>query len=150
MLLSAASQSIFPVSQGHRENSACLAAERSRAFTMWERISPFVGLAVVGVGIYLGYMLLPPYFNNWQFQDSIETEARLDTYNTKPEADIKRDVLKAARDNNVAITDDMVNVVRTQNGVSISAAYVVHVDLPGYPVDLKFNAASKNAFLTAR
>jgi hypothetical protein len=116
---------------------------------MWERISPFVGLAVVGVGIYLGYMLLPPYFNNWQLQDSIESEARLDTYNTKPEADIKRDVLKAARENNVAITDEMVNVVRTQNGVSISAAYVVHVDLPGYPVDLKFNAASKNALLTA-
>ena len=116
---------------------------------MWERISPFIGLTLVGVGIYLGYMLLPPYFNNWQFQDSVENEARLDTYNTKPEQDIRNDVMKAARENNVPITDDMLSVVRSTYGVAISANYVVHVSLPGYPVDLKFNATSKNALLTA-
>ena len=116
---------------------------------MWERISPFIGLALVGVGIYLGYMLLPPFFNNWEFQDSVESEARLDTYNTKPEADIRKDLMRAARENNIPITDDMLNVVRSAYGVQISAAYVVHVDLPGYPVDLKFNAASKNELLTA-
>ena len=116
---------------------------------MWERISPFIGLAVVGVGIYLGYMLLPPYFNNWQFQDSIETEARLDTYNTKSETDIRSDVLKAARENSVPLTDDTLMVARGPYGVQISANYVVHVSLPGYPVDLKFSAASKNAILTA-
>jgi uncharacterized protein DUF4845 len=116
---------------------------------MWERISPFFGLALVGVGIYLGYMLLPPYFNNWQFQDSVESEARLDTYNTKSEQDIRRDIIKAARDNNVTLPDEALSVVRSTYGVQISANYVVHVDLPGYPVDLKFSAASKNALLTA-
>ena len=116
---------------------------------MWERVSPFVGLVIVAIGIYLGYMLLPPFFNNWQFQDSVESEARLDTYNTKPEAEIRKDILKAARENNVPVTDDTLNVVRSGYGVQISAAYVVHVDLPGYPVDLKFNAASKNQLLTA-
>src|SRR5256885_6616081 len=116
---------------------------------MWERISPFIGLVLVGVGIYLGYMMLPPFFNNWQFQDSVESEARLDTYNNKPEADIRKDLMKAARDNNVPISDDMLNVIRTTYGVQISAAYVVHVDLPGYPVVLNFSAASKNQLLTA-
>src|SRR5437016_25283 len=116
---------------------------------MWERISPFFGLAVVGVGIYLGYMLLPPYFNNWQFQDSVESEARLDTYNTKSEQDIRNDVMKAARENNVPITDEMLSVTRSPVGVTISAHYVVHVSLPVHPVDLSFAAASKNALLTA-
>jgi len=116
---------------------------------MWERISPFIGIALVGVAIYLGYMLLPPYFNNWNFQDSLDSEARLDTYNTKPEADIRRDVMKAARESNVPITDDMLLVVRSAYGVQITAAYTVHVALPGYPVDLKFNADSKNQLLTA-
>ena len=116
---------------------------------MWERISPFIGVAIVGVGIYLGYMLLPPFFNNWQLQDSIETEARLDTYNSKSEQDIRRDVIKAARENNVTLPDEALSVVRSTYGVQISANYIVHVDLPGYPVDLKFNAASKNSFLTA-
>src|SRR6266705_2623576 len=116
---------------------------------MWERISPFIGLTLVGVGIYLGYMLLPPFFNNWQFQDSVESEARLDTYNTKSEQDIRNDVLKAARENNIPITDEMLSVIRTGTGVTISAKYVVHVSLPGHPVDLSFVAASKNALLTA-
>lgn len=116
---------------------------------MWERISPFIGVAIVGMGIYLGYMLLPPYFNNWQFQDSVETEARLDTYNSKSEQDIRTEIIKAARENNISLTDESVSVVRSPNGVAISAHYVVHVDLPGYPMDLKFSAASKNAFLTA-
>jgi hypothetical protein len=116
---------------------------------MWERISPFIGVAIVGVGIYLGYMLLPPYFNNWQLQDDIENEARLDTYNNKSEQDIRKDVLKAARENNVPLSDETLSVVRSTYGVQISANYVVHVNLPGYPVDLKFSAASKNAFLTA-
>jgi len=116
---------------------------------MWERISPFIGVAIVGVGIYLGYMLLPPYFNNWQLQDSIENEARLDTYNSKSEQDIRRDVIKAGRENNVTLPDEAVSVIRTGYGVQISANYVIHVELPGYPVDLKFTAGSKNSFLTA-
>jgi len=116
---------------------------------MWERISPFFGLAVVGVGIYLGYLLLPPYFNNWQFQDFIENEARLDTYNTRSEQDIRNEVMKSARENSIPLTDEKVIVMRSTSGVQISAAYVVHVDLPGYPVDLKFSAGSKNALLTA-
>src|SRR5437762_2435448 len=116
---------------------------------MWERISPFIGLAVFGLAVYLGYMLLPPYFNNWQFQDFIEGEARLDTYNTKPEADIKKDVMRSARENNIPVTDERVVVIRSNIGVQISADYQVHVDLPGYPVDLKFTPASKNVVLTA-
>ena len=116
---------------------------------MWERISPFVGLAVVAIGIYVGYMVLPPYFNNWQFQDFIEGEARIDSYNTKPETEIKKDVMKSARENNIPITEEKLVVVRSPIGVQISAAYEVHVDLPGYPVDLKFTPASKNVVLTA-
>ena len=87
---------------------------------MWERISPFIGVAIVGVGIYLGYMLLPPFFNNWQLQDSIENEARMDTYNTKSEQDIRRDVIKAARENNVTLPDEALSVVRSTYGVQIS------------------------------
>jgi Domain of unknown function (DUF4845) len=116
---------------------------------MWERISPFIGLAVFGIVIYLCFMIAPPYFNNWQFQDFIESEARLDTYNTKPEQDIKKDVMKSARENNIPITEEKLVVVRSNVGVQISTAYVVHVDLPGYPLDLNFNPSSKNVLLTA-
>jgi len=116
---------------------------------MWERISPFLALAGVGLLIYLFIMIAPPYFNNWQFQDFIEGEARLDSYNNKPEAEIKKDVMKSARENNIPITDEKLVVVRSTIGVQISADYDVHVDLPGYPIDLKFTPASKNVILTA-
>jgi hypothetical protein len=116
---------------------------------MWERISPFLALAGVGVLIYLFIMIAPPYFNNWQFQDFIEGEARLDSYNFKSETEIKKDVMRSARENNIPITDEKLVVVRSPIGVQISAAYQVHVNLPGYPLDLDFAPASKNVVLTA-
>jgi hypothetical protein len=116
---------------------------------MWERISPFIALAVFGLCIYAFFMVGPPYFNNWQFQDFIEGEARLDTYNSKPEAEIKKDVMKSARENSIPITEEKLVVVRSTIGVQISTAYDVHVALPGYPLDLHFAPASKNVLLTA-
>ena len=34
-----------------------------------------LGVALVVGGTYYGYLLIPPYFNNYQLQDYIESEA---------------------------------------------------------------------------
>lgn len=99
---------------------------------------------VVVAAIYAGIKLVPPFYNDWQFQDYIETEARIDTYNIKPEADIRKDVMKSARENDIPITDDKLEVVRGNGTLYIGTKYTVHVDLPGYPLDLQFNPSSKN------
>lgn len=111
-------------------------------------LKAIIGVVVVVGGVYYGYLLIPPYFNNYQLQDYIEAEARLNTYTTKPEQEIRDGVLKQARNLDIPLPAESITVVRGTGELQISCSYTVHVDLPGYPVDLKFAPTSKSRLLT--
>ncbi len=103
-------------------------------------------LGLIALIVYCGWQLVPPYFYSLQFQDAIDNEARISSYtNSRSEDDIKNSILKKAQDMDIPLTADGVHVQRAiNNTVTIEVHYTVHVDLPGYPLDLQFNAASKN------
>ncbi|MDP9264071.1 MAG: hypothetical protein M3O85_07115 [Acidobacteriota bacterium] len=111
-------------------------------------LKAIAGLALVVGGAYIGYLLIPPYFANYQLQDYIESEARLQTYTTKPEQDIRDGVLKQARNLDIPLAPEAVTVVRGAGELQISCSYTVHVDMPGHPMDLKFTPASKGRLIT--
>ena len=106
------------------------------------------GVALVVAGTYGGYLLIPPYFNNYQLQDYIESEARINTYTTKPEQDIKDGIAKQARNLEILLQPENITVQRGAGELQISCSYTVHVDLPGYPLDLKFTPGTKSKLLT--
>ena len=70
------------------------------------------------------------------------------TYSTKPDDAIKETVFKKAQDLEIPITKEQIKVHRVgQVGtgtIMIEAAYTIHVDLPGYPLDLHFDPSVKN------
>jgi hypothetical protein len=103
-------------------------------------------LGLLAVVVYSGWQLIPPYFYNYQFQDAIDNEARISSYtNSRTEDDIKNSVLKKAQDLEIPLNAEGVQVQRLPNNVIyIETHYSVHVDLPGYPLDLQFKATSKN------
>jgi hypothetical protein len=107
-------------------------------------IKALAGVGLVVAMIYVAFQLIPPYFNNYQFQDAIESEARLASYSTKSEQEIREFIAKKAKEFDVPLTAEQINVQRTGSGVDIWAKYTVHVDLPGYPLDLKFEPATKS------
>jgi len=110
-----------------------------------KRLKALLGLVMVVAGFYLAWELLPPYFANYQLADAIENEARLDSYNpNKTDADIKNSVVKAARDLDINLKPEDIQVSRDGPNLIISASYTVHVELPGYSFDWKFNPATKN------
>ena len=111
-------------------------------------IKAILGVALVVGGVYCGYLLLPAYFSNYQLQDYIESEAKINTYTPKPEQDIKDGVLKKAHDLDIPLRPEDVTVQRGAGELQISCSYSVHVDLPGYPVDLKFAPGTKNRLIT--
>jgi hypothetical protein len=105
-------------------------------------------LGTLACGVYVGAELIPPYFSNYEFQDTINTEARLGTYSAKSEDAIRDTVFKRAQDLEIPVTKEQIKVQRigTQGSgsVTIETDYTVHVDLPGYPLDLEFHPESKN------
>jgi hypothetical protein len=106
------------------------------------------GLLVVVAAVYFAAELVPVYYANYEFQDAINTEATLETYTTKPEAEIQQMVFKKAQDLQIPLNREQIKVQRHGStgvgSLSIQAPYDVHLDVPGYPLDLHFSASSDN------
>ena len=106
------------------------------------------GLFVIALCVYLGAELIPVYYANYELQDLIKTEATLQTYTTKPEAEIQDGIYKKAQDLRIPLDKNQIKVQRhgfTGTGsLSIDAPYMVRVDLPGYPLDLHFDPSTSN------
>ena len=103
------------------------------------------GLLIVVAIFYVAYKLVPPYFNEYQFEDAMGAEARYSAYNTqRTEQDIREAVSKKAQEYDIPLKPDDIHVQRNGAELAIWADYAVHVDLPGYPLDLQFHPNSKN------
>ena len=111
-------------------------------------IKMIFGILLIVTSIYVGAELIPVYYANYQFEDVIKTEATLQTYTTKPEADIQDMIFKKAQDLQIPLNKDQIKVTRrgtTGTGsLTIRAPYIVHVDFPVYPLDLHFDASTEN------
>jgi hypothetical protein len=111
-------------------------------------IKMFLALFAIGAAVFVGAKVIPPYFDNYEFQDAVRNEATLDTYTNKNETDIRTAVFRKAQDLDIPITEEQIHVQRQgmqgSGLIIIRAPYVVHVDLPGYPMDLHFDASTEN------
>lgn len=107
-------------------------------------IKALLGLAVLGIAIYVGWTMIPPYFNNYKLEDIIADEARTNTYSNKSEDAMRETVYQKAKDLDIPLTRENINVTRQGQTVSIDVNYIVHLDYPIHPVDLHFQSSSKN------
>jgi hypothetical protein len=112
--------------------------------------SAILGLAVLGAIIFAAIRLLPPYIANYQFQDAIDNLARSATYSTITEADLRKDVLRQARDVGIQLQDKQVVVQKDRTTVNIAISYEVPVDLLARQVVLKFAPSAGNRNIIAR
>jgi hypothetical protein len=107
-----------------------------------------LGICVMVGTVYLIGMLAPPFFSNYQFEDAIKTIAQMNTYSSKSEDAIREEIFKKAQELDVPIAKERIKIVRTGSAyagsVSIDAPYTVHLNLPGYPLDLNFDPSSSN------
>ena len=103
-----------------------------------------LGIAILVAGFYVVWLIIPPYFKNYQLEDTIEQEARLNSYTAKTEEDMKSAVFRKAQELELPIRNEQIKVQRMGGTISITVEYTVHVALPFYPLDLRFNPSSTN------
>ena len=103
-----------------------------------------LGIALIVAVIVAVFNLVPPFFHNYELQDDITEEARLNTYTSKSAEEMKDSIFRKCKEYDLPVTRDQVNVRRDAQGVAIWIDYTVHVDLPVYPVDLQFHPSTKN------
>src|SRR3954468_20204640 len=111
-------------------------------------IKMFLALFMIGSGVYVGAKIIPPFFENYQFQDAVKSEATLDTYTSKNENDIRTAVFRKAQDLEIPITEEQIHVhcqgMQASGLIIIPAPFVLQGDLPGSPRDLPFDATREN------
>src|SRR5258706_1912592 len=109
-----------------------------------KQIKSLIGLLVVVGAFYVAFKLMPPYYNQLQFQDAVDAETRSSSYSPgKTEQDIRDAIAKKARENDIPIVPDQIKVQRMGTDVSVNVDYTVHVDLLLHPIDLNFHVGSK-------
>jgi hypothetical protein len=107
-------------------------------------VRALIGLLVVAGIFYTAWMLIPVYYHNLELQDAMGDEARMNSYTNKSEDDMRESIYRKAKDMEIPITRDQINVRRDGQTVSIWVDYTVRFQLPGYSFDLQFHPSSKN------
>ena len=107
-------------------------------------IKALLGLFIVGAFFYVAWRVVPPYLNDYEFQDSVAQIAHEATFNyQRTDQDVRDAVAKKASEFDIPVRSDQVHVTRNGPEVIISFDYAVHVDLPVRPLDLSFHVNSK-------
>ena len=108
------------------------------------KIKALFGLLVVGGGFYVAWMMIPPYFHNYELQDDLDDLARKMSYLNKPDDEVKESVIAKAKSMDIPLKEEQVAVSRGGDGISIQVQYRVHVDMVVHPMDIDFAAKSFN------
>jgi len=108
-------------------------------------LKALIAIAIIVGAAYVGFLVVPAYWNYYQFQDAVEEEARINSYTGKSESDMRDTIWKKAKQLDVPLnSEEEIKVQRNGQTVAISTQYVVHIDIPVHPFDLKFQPSTQN------
>lgn len=114
-------------------------------------LKAILAVAIFVALVYLGIKLVPPFINNYQFQEELNSVARVSTYaQGATEENVRNDILGKAKDLGLPVKEEQITVSKTNIGVNIDVKYNVAVAVPGYTFNLKFNPTAGNKMITAK
>ncbi len=108
------------------------------------KINLVLTLLLLGAMIFVGVMIAPPYFNNYQLQDAMKTEARFAGYNRKTDEEIREDVWKKVQELGIPVKRDDIHVVNENNTIQITVNYSIPVDMKFTQFTMDFHAHGDN------
>ena len=109
------------------------------------RFKAIVFTAVIVVGIFLAFKLVPPYVAEYQLQDKMQEMARFGIVNRYSEEQIRDNMFKVVQDLDIqGVKREDIKVAVTQSLVKVSLEYSVPVDLLVYSTELHFSPSSEN------
>jgi hypothetical protein len=110
------------------------------------KINLFLTLLILVAMAIAAFKIAPPYINNYQFQDAINTEAEfaLTAYPRKTPDDIRQEVYKKAEDLDIPASPQDIQLNMSNGSISISLDYSIPVDLYVYQLTLQFHPHADN------
>jgi hypothetical protein len=100
------------------------------------RLGTFFALTLLVVMIYLGFKVVPVMINSYTFKDFIEEEARFAAVRRDDE-EIRTRVYNKARELQLPISKEMIQMERTNTRFDIIVRYAVPIVTPVYTYQYK-------------
>ena len=95
-------------------------------------------IVLLGVAIYLGIVLAPIYYSNFNFESGVKTEvSRAGAHFLENEA-IAKDIMDMAKRNEIRLSRQDISVERFAGQIHIKVRYSVPVDFILFEYDLTF------------
>lgn len=110
-----------------------------------EKLRALLTLAVIVGAFYFAWVLIPPYYNNYTFQDAVETEARMASYQAqRTDQDVAETLAKKAKELDIPLTAEQIHISRNGSDLTVTADYTVTVNTIFKPIELKFSTNKTN------
>jgi hypothetical protein len=128
------------------EDGRAMGRERKIEERGGSKLNLIITLLVLGAMVFTAVKIVPVYFANYQFQDSIESESRfaLTGYPKKTADDVRNDIFNKAKELGIPAQKDSIQVAMDNGSVAIGLDYSVPIDLALYQFTLQFHPHADN------
>lgn len=110
-------------------------------------LKAIVYTAVLIIGVFVAFKMVPPYVAEYQLNSKMDEQARFAVVNRYPEDKIRDIIFKQVQELDIPAKREDIKVTATQQVVRISVAYSVPINLLVYSTELHFSPSSENQSL---
>ena len=111
------------------------------------RLKAIVWTAILASFVYVCIRVVPLYFNDYQFRDTMQSTARFASVNRQSPDQVRKKLLQEAEKAEMPIRLEDIKVVSRGGRIDIEVNYNVTVDLHVYEWTLNFHPTASNSQL---
>jgi hypothetical protein len=101
-----------------------------------------IGLILLGLAIFVAWKMIPVKVKAAELRQTVVDEAK--SAGTHNDDRIKAAILAKAREDNLPVTEDNINIVRGNGEISVTVTYTIPIVFPGYTYNWHLVHEAKN------
>jgi len=111
------------------------------------KLKLIIVLAIFGSIIYVGFKIVPAYVNNYQLQDTLDTESRFLAAHQRTEQKAKDAVWAEVQSLAIPVEKDQIKVEIVGKTAIVSVNYTITVNVFGSDVNLDFHPKGESPIM---
>ena len=121
-----------------RQLKTCRREERGEG-----RLKAIVYTAILVIGVFVAFKLVPLYVAQYQLKDKMEEQARFAVVNRYSDDQVRDNIFRVIEDLDIPAKREDIKVGSTTHGIAISVDYTVPVDFLVYKTEMNFSSRSE-------
>jgi len=107
------------------------------------RLKAIIYTAILVIGVFVAFKLVPLYVAQYQLKDKMEEQARFAVVNRYSEDQVRDNIFRVIEDLDIPAKREDIKVASTTHGISISVDSTVPVDFLVYKTEMNFSSTSE-------